>query len=66
MLLLFLVFSSIDIGTVTDCKSAPSGFEEIHLKNIMNQLGAKSANDLKIGVELQTILDPCNVRQKQI
>lgn len=32
----------------------------------MNQLGAKSANDLKIGAELQTILDPCNVRQKQI
>ena len=32
----------------------------------MNQLGAKSANDLKIEVELQTILDPCNICQGQM
>lgn len=41
-------------------------FEDIHLKEVMNQLGAKSANDLKIEVELQTILDPCNVCQGQM
>ena len=32
----------------------------------MNQLGAKSANDLKITVELQTILDPCPKCQGQM
>lgn len=41
-------------------------FEEIHLKNIMNELGAKSANDLRIEVELQTILDPCPKCQGQM
>lgn len=41
-------------------------FEDVHLKNIMKQLGAKSANDLKIEVELQTILDPCPVCSKQM
>lgn len=41
-------------------------FEDLHLKGIMEQLGAKSANDLKIEVELQTILDPCNVCQGQM
>lgn len=41
-------------------------FEDVHLKQIMNQLGAKSANDLKIEVELQTILDPCNICQGQM
>ncbi|MCT4216968.1 hypothetical protein HZP46_16005 [Elizabethkingia anophelis] len=41
-------------------------FEDLHLKEIMNQLGAKSANDLKIEVELQTILDPCNICQGQM
>ena len=33
---------------------------------MLNQLGAKSANDLRIKVELQTILDPCNVCQGQM
>ncbi|MGE4512500.1 MAG: hypothetical protein AB7E26_01605 [Chryseobacterium sp.] len=42
------------------------GFEDNHLKDVMNQLGAKSASDLKIEVELQTILDPCNVCQGQM
>lgn len=32
----------------------------------MNQLGAKSASDLRMEVELQTILDPCNVCQGQM
>ena len=41
-------------------------FEDAHLKEVMNQLGAKSANDLKIEVELQTVLDPCNVCQGQM
>lgn len=41
-------------------------FEDIHLKKVLNQLGAKSANDLRIDVELQTILDPCNVCQGQM
>lgn len=41
-------------------------FEDVHLKQIMTQLGAKSANDLKIEVELQTILDPCNICQGQM
>ncbi|CAM3716920.1 hypothetical protein ELOC111193_17685 [Elizabethkingia occulta] len=41
-------------------------FEDLHLKETMNQLGAKSANDLKIEVELQTILDPCNICQGQM
>jgi len=41
-------------------------FEDIHLKEVMSQLGAKSANDLKIEIELQTILDPCDVCQGQM
>ncbi|HFK5546231.1 TPA: hypothetical protein ACG0AR_003116 [Elizabethkingia anophelis] len=41
-------------------------FEDVHLKEIMNQLGAKSASDLRMEVELQTILDPCNVCQGQM
>jgi hypothetical protein len=32
----------------------------------MKQLGAKSANELQIEVELQTILDPCSVCQGQM
>jgi hypothetical protein len=32
----------------------------------MKQLCAKSADDLKIEVELQTILDPCHICQGQI
>ncbi|MCT4331163.1 hypothetical protein HZP13_15720 [Elizabethkingia anophelis] len=32
----------------------------------MNQFEAKSANDLRIDVELQTILDPCPICQKQM
>lgn len=32
----------------------------------MEKLGVKSVNDLKIEVELQTILDPCNVCQSQM
>jgi len=32
----------------------------------MENLGAKSANDLKIEVELQTILDPCHVCSGQM
>ena len=43
-----------------------SEFEDAHLKEVMNQLGAKSANDLKIKVELQTILDPCPKCQGQM
>lgn len=41
-------------------------FEDVHLKEIMKKLSAKSANDLKIEVELQTVLDPCNVCQGQM
>ncbi|MDV3636956.1 hypothetical protein CMU84_17560 [Elizabethkingia anophelis] len=41
-------------------------FEDVHLKEIMNQFEAKSANDLRIDVELQTILDPCPICQKQM
>lgn len=41
-------------------------FEDIHLKEVMSQLGAKSANDLRIETELQTILDPCMKCQEQM
>lgn len=41
-------------------------FEDIHLKQIMKDLGAKSTDELRISVELQTILDPCNVCQGQM
>lgn len=41
-------------------------FEDVHLKGIMQELGAKSTDQLRIQVELQTILDPCNVCQGQM
>ena len=41
-------------------------FEDIHLKQIMKELGAKTTDELKIEVELQTVLDPCNVCQGQM
>lgn len=41
-------------------------FEDVHLKQIMQELGVNSANELRIEVELQTILDPCKICQGQI
>lgn len=41
-------------------------FEDAHLKGIMKELGAKSTDQLRIKVSLQTILDPCNVCQGQM
>ncbi len=41
-------------------------FEDVHLKQIMQDLGVNSANELRIEVELQTILDPCKICQGQI
>ncbi|UIR55064.1 hypothetical protein LZQ00_12320 [Sphingobacterium sp. SRCM116780] len=41
-------------------------FEDSHLKKVINQLGVKSVNELKIEAELLTLLDPCNVCQGQM
>ncbi|SDI48564.1 hypothetical protein SAMN05421846_108122 [Chryseobacterium taeanense] len=41
-------------------------FEHIHIKELMKQFDAKTTADLKIEVELQTILDPCHVCSGQM
>lgn len=41
-------------------------FEDVHLKQIMKDLGAKGTDELRIEVNLQTILDPCTVCQGQM
>jgi hypothetical protein len=41
-------------------------FEDTHLKQIMKELGARSTDELRIDVMLQTVLDPCAICQGQM
>lgn len=41
-------------------------FEDVYLPQYMKEFGVKSADELKIEAELQTILDPCAMCHKQM
>lgn len=41
-------------------------FEDVYLPQYMKEFGVNTADELKIEAELQTILDPCVMCQKQM